>query len=127
MSSDQLREMLADYMENGYLDNIIDMFRHDRSLYPLVADLIRDERIRVRIGTTALLEELSRIDGADVAAAVPHLLPLLDAAEPVVRGDAVNLLGIIGHRTTVPFLEKMLRDEDHNVRILAEEALKDIG
>ncbi|MHB8883353.1 MAG: HEAT repeat domain-containing protein [Thermodesulfovibrionales bacterium] len=127
MSSDELGKMLADYMENGFLDNIIDMFRHDRSLYPLVADLIRDERIRVRIGTTALLEELSRIDRANIAEAVPNILPLLEAADPVVRGDAVNLLGIIGHRTAVPFLEKMLHDEDKNVRILAQEALKDIG
>ncbi len=57
--SDDLKTMLADYMENGLLDNIIDMFKHDQSLYAFVGDLITDERIRVRIGATALGVSLS--------------------------------------------------------------------
>jgi hypothetical protein len=27
-----MKTMIADYMEKGFLDNIIDMFKHDKSL-----------------------------------------------------------------------------------------------
>ena len=50
--------LIADHMENGFLENIVDMFMHDSSLYKLTGSLIQDERVRVRIGITALMEEL---------------------------------------------------------------------
>jgi HEAT repeat protein len=127
ISDTDLQSMIADYMENGFLENIIDMFRHDSSLYSLVGFLIQDERVRVRIGTTALIEELSKIDGAAISAALPDILPLLDNGNPVVRGDVTNLLGIIGDKTAIPFLEKILHDdENQNVRSFAKEAIEEI-
>lgn len=127
-NADDLLKMIADYMENGFLENIIDMFRHDRSLYLLVGALIQDERIRVRIGVTAMLEELGRLDTEHVAEAVPGLIRVLEHTEPFIRGDAANLLGIIGNSAALPVLKKAAdQDEDPNVRLLAEEAINDIG
>jgi HEAT repeat protein len=128
MSTDDLLTMIADYMENGFLENIIDMFRHDSSLYPLVGTLIQDERVRVRIGVTAMLEELVRLDAEHVAEAAPGLIRALEHTEPFIRGDAANLLGIIGDCAALPFLRKAADwDEDPNVRLLAEEAINDIS
>jgi HEAT repeat protein len=125
--SDDLKTMLADYMENGLLDNIIDMFKHDQSLYAFVGDLITDERIRVRIGATALVESLRKEDPENIAKAVPPLLPLLKAEAPVIRGDAAYLLGVIGNRDVVPFLNEIIDDADMNVRMIAREAIEDIA
>lgn len=121
-----LVQLIADHMENGFLENIIDMFRHDSNLYQLIADLIQDERVRVRIGITALMEELKKLDAENISGAVPVLLPLLDHAEPFVRGDSANLLGIIGDRNTLSYLEKVLADENENVRLIAKEAIEEI-
>ena len=122
-----LKKMIADYIEGGFLDNIIDMFRHDESLYTYVGDLMKDERMRVRIGNTALIETLSDEDrGNVVMKAIPPILPLLKDQNPVVRGDAAYLLGIIGDAITVPFLEELKHDEDSNVRTISEEAIADI-
>ncbi|MBI5633978.1 MAG: HEAT repeat domain-containing protein [Nitrospirae bacterium] len=121
-----LQQMIADYMENGFLDNIIDMFRHDSSLYSLVGALIQDERVRVRIGITALVEELKRLDAANVIRAQKDLLPLLAHIDAVVRGDAANLVGIIGDRSSLPFLEKCLSDVHEGVRTIAREAIAQI-
>jgi HEAT repeat protein len=118
--------LIADHMENGFLENIIDMFRHDSSLYQLTGSLIQDERVRVRIGITALMEELKKLDAENIFSAVPGLLPLLDRAEPFVRGDSANLLGIIGDRNTLSSLEKLLADENENVRLIAKEAIEEI-
>lgn len=121
-----LVQLIADHMENGFLENIIDMFRHDNSLYKLIAGLIQDERVRVRIGITALMEELKKLDPENISGAIANLLPLLDYAEPFVRGDSANLLGIIGDRNTLSYLEKMLADENENVRLIAKEAIEEM-
>ncbi len=118
--------MIADYMEKGFLENIIDMFRHDRRLYGIVGELIQDERVRVRIGVTALMEELSLLDAHYVRDAVSDLLPLLDHENPVIRGDVSNILGIIADKTVLPFLERRLTDDNPDVRIILKEAIEEI-
>lgn len=122
----ELLSLIADHMEAGFLENIIDMFCHDNSLYDLVGELIRDERVRVRMGVTALMEELKARDGDNVSKAVTPLLPLLDHKEDFVRGDAANLLGIAGGDSVIPFLERALLDENPNVRLIAREAIEEI-
>ncbi len=122
-----MRALIADHMEAGFLENIIDMFLHDSGLYKLVGELIQDERVRVRVGVTAMMEDLAVRDRGNVVRAVPHLLPLLNHHEAVVRGDASNLLGIAGDPVAVPFLQKVLADDDHNVRLIAQEAIEEIN
>lgn len=121
-----LQQMLADYMESGFLDNIIDMFRHDSSLYDFIGILIQDERVRVRIGITALMEELKMLDPANIIRARKNILPLLAHANAVVRGDAANLIGMIGGRESLPFLEQCLSDIHKDVQVIAQEAIAQI-
>ncbi|MEW6586564.1 MAG: HEAT repeat domain-containing protein [Nitrospirota bacterium] len=121
-----IKKMIADYMECGMLDNIIDMFKHDKSLYGYVGDLLLDERMRVRIGITALIEALREKDRAGVLSAIPTILPLLKNDSPVARGDAAYLLGIIGSKDVIPYLSVLENDENVNVRTIAQEAIEDI-
>jgi HEAT repeat protein len=121
-----MKKMIADYMENGCLDNIVDMFRHEKDLYEYIGYLMTDERLRVRIGTTALIEILRKEDPGNILKAVHSILPLLGDQNPVIRGDAAYLLGIIGDQDTIPYLEERKNDEDANVRVIAEEAIEDI-
>ncbi len=121
-----LLQMISDYMENGFLENIIDMYRHDVTLYRLIGELIQDERIRVRLGVTALVEELKKIDPDHVILAQEHLLPLLHHADAVVRGDAANLVGIVGDDTSLYHLKALMEDENGNVRIIAHEAVQQL-
>lgn len=121
-----LPSLIADHMEAGFLENIIDMFRHDNGLYGLVGELIQDERVRVRMGVTALMEELKEKDGDNVLRAVASLLPLLDHKEDFVRGDAANILGIVGDDSVIPFLERALLDANPGVRLIAREAIEEI-
>jgi len=121
-----LKKLIADHMEDGYLENIIDMFKHDVSLYDYIGKLMRDERLRVRIGTSALIETLSVEDPENVSKAIPSLLPLLKDQDPVRRGDAAHILGMIGNKDAIPFLEKIENDEDENVRTIVKEAIEEI-
>ncbi len=121
-----IKSMIADYMEKGFLDNIIDMFKHDSSLYAYIGNLMTDERLVVRIGILALVETLKTEDPGNLSKAMPSVLPLLKDQNPVVKGDAAYLLGMIGNKSTIPFLREVEYDEDANVRIIAKEAIEEI-
>lgn len=118
--------MIADYMEKGFLENIIDMFRHDASLYPLVGELMTDERMRVRLGISALVETLAKTDPDAVLGAIPGITALLKSESPTMRGDAAYLLGIVGHREVIPLLREASNDENQSVREIAKEAIEEI-
>lgn len=121
-----MKKMVADYMEKGCLDNIIDMYKHDESLYEYVADLLKDERMRVRIGIIALIEALQKEEPEKVKKVLSSILPLLKDENAVVRGDAAYLLGIIGDKDAIPLLEEIAKDEDADVRLIVKEAIDDI-
>jgi len=126
MNEIELREMIADYMEKGFLENIIDMFKHDSELYYMVGDLMKDQRIRVRLGVTALVETLSKEDNGNIKKAIPGLIKNLNEINPVIRGDAAYLLGFIGEEDSIPFLLPLLNDVDNNVREIARDSIIEI-
>lgn len=121
-----IKSLIADYMERGFLENIVDMFRHDKGLYKIIGDLMKDERVRVRLGISALVETLAEEDSANISQSIPGIAGLLKDKSPVARGDAAYLLGIIGHRNALPFLTEVLNDEDGEVRIIVKEAIDEI-
>jgi HEAT repeat protein len=81
----------------------------------------------VRLGISALVETLKKEDTENIDRAVPGILPQLKNPEPVVRGDAAYLLGIIGHKGSLPLLEEAANnDASKEVRLIAKEAIEDI-
>lgn len=126
VSSPDMKAMIADYMEQGFLENIIDMFKHDKSLYSFIGELMTDERMRVRLGTSALVEILAAERPEEIGQALPGLLRLLRNEEPTIRGDAAYLLGIVGFKDTIPFLQETANDENRQVREIAAEAIREI-
>lgn len=121
-----LKKLIADHMENGFLENIIDMFKHDASLYAYAGELMKDERLGVRIGVSALIETLREEDPENISKAIPSLLPLLKDQNPIRRSDAAYLLGMIGNKDAIPFLREVENDENENVRIIVREAIEEI-
>ncbi|MGD1075275.1 MAG: HEAT repeat domain-containing protein [Thermodesulfovibrionales bacterium] len=119
--------MIGDYMEKGFLENIIDMFKHDKSLFPLIGDLMTDERMRVRLGIASLVESLAKEDPANLLCAISGIAALLRNENPIIRGDAAYLLGIIGHLDAIPFLKDALGDEHADVRAIARESIQEIN
>jgi len=119
-------KLIADHMENGFLDNIIDMFKHDKSLYPLLGDLLADERSRVRIGVVALVETLQEEDRENVIKAIPNIAKLLKHSNPTIRGDTAYLLGIIGHSNALKFLNDAVFDHNELVRTTILESIEEL-
>lgn len=121
-----LKKLIADYLENGFLENIIDMFKHDESLYYLIGDLLKDERLNVRIGVSALIETLNIEDNENISRAISSIISLLKDQTPTIRSDAAYILGMIGNKETIPFLKEIENDADVNVRTIVKEAIEEI-
>lgn len=121
-----MKKLISDYMENGFLENIVDMFRNDKSLYPMIGDLLGDERGRVRLGAVALVETLLANDSDNILKAIPGIAEVLKNHSPTIRGDAAYLLGIIGHKDAMPFLLEALNDENELVRGAVKESIEEI-
>lgn len=122
----ELKAMVLDYMEKGFLENIIDMFRHDEGLFPMIIDMIKDERVRVRLGATALVEELIKYKPEPLIRMIPDIAELLKDENPTIRGDGANLLDIIKHQDALPFLLSAENDADANVREIVKDAIQNI-
>ncbi|WP_333652874.1 HEAT repeat domain-containing protein [Dissulfurispira sp.] len=122
----ELKAMVLDYMEKGFLENIIDMFRHDESLFPMIIDMMKDKRVRVRLGATALVEELIKLKPEPLIRMIPDIAELLKDENPTVRGDGANLLDIIKHQDALPFLLIAGNDADSNVREIVKDAIQNI-
>ena len=110
----QMKKMIADYMENGFIGNIVDMFKHDKTLYLLIGELMSDERSRVRIGTVALVEILKKNYYHDISIAIHGIAKLLKNPNTTIRGDAAYLLGIIGHKDALPFLSEAFNNKEEH-------------
>jgi len=108
-------KVIEDFLELGHVENIVAMFKQDRSLYSLTGDLIRDERFTVRLGVAVLFEELAALHLDDIHLAIPALLPLLEETNPILRGEAATILGIIGGDEAIGNLQTLQSDPDQQV------------
>ena len=123
MNDSEMKSMLIEYMGKGFLENIIAMFKQDRSLYRFIPDMLGDEHLRVRLGATALVEELVREHGEELRAAVPGVIELLKHENPTIRGDAASVLGILHDPSSRDALRACLHDSHPGVREIAQDAL----
>ena len=110
-----LLKVIGDFLELGHVENIVAMFKQDRSLYSLTGELIRDERFTVRLGVAVLFEELAALRPDDLQLAIPALQPLLEESNPILRGEAATILGIIGGGEAIANLRTLQNDPDQQV------------
>lgn len=124
MTDDEMRAMLIEYMGRGFLENIIALFRQEPELMRFIPDLAASEELSVRLGVTALVEEMAGKYRRQLRIAVPGLVKLLENNNPTIRGDAANIIGLIGESSERGALERLIFDPQPAVREIAGEAIK---
>ncbi len=125
---DDFSKTVADHMDAGFLDNIIDMIKKDRGLLVLIPVLIGDDRQRVRIGAVVLVETFLDGNREEIEALVPSISAVIESGEgknPAVRADAVYLLSLIGE-AALPYLRKAAMDSHPVVRGAALDGIREI-
>lgn len=115
ISEEELIKTIADFLEMGHIENIVAMFKEDTNYYDLSGRLIQDERFMVRMGMAVLFEELVKVRPHETTRAIPSLSKVLRNKTPYVRGEAANLLGIIGTDEALGHLKKMKGEKDEQI------------
>lgn len=125
VSDDELKKVIGDFLEMGHVDNIVAMFRRNPRYYSWTGEILDDERFAVRLGVSVLFEELQTLQPDRLTLAIPSLAGLLDHALALIRGEAVNVLGIIGTDEAMGLVRRMLDDPSPQVREMAELVLEE--
>jgi HEAT repeat protein len=127
MTDTELKDMLIEYMGKGFLENIIDMFKHDPSLFRFLPDLISSENTRVRIGAVALVEELRDSFKDKIEETLPALVRLLENGDDTLRGDIAYLISILNTPSAHDILKTLCNTENPDIREIVEETLRKTG
>jgi len=125
VSDQELRKVIADFLDMGHVENIAAMFRHDARYYHWTGELLQDERFSVRLGVAVLFEELRATQPDSLSLAIPSLAELLNAEQPLLRGEAVSLLGIIGTEEAIDLVSSLGNDPSPQVREMVQLVLED--
>lgn len=119
----QLRQVMADFLDMGHVENIMAMVRQDPSLYRFTGELVRDERFMVRVGVAVLFEAMCAERPDEVVLAIPSLTPLLADPTPWIRGEAANVLGLIGTPESLTLLATLRNDPEPQIREIVADYL----
>ncbi|MGL1932841.1 MAG: adaptin domain-containing protein [Desulfotalea sp.] len=120
VSDEDTKKVIGNFLDMGHSENIIAMVKADHSIYAWFGELLVDERFNVRLGLAIVLESLKETEPEAILLATPSLLECLQNPEPLYRGEAISLLGIIDDKTTLPHIKKCLADPSPQVIEMAE-------
>ena len=121
----ELKKVIADFLEMGHVDNIVSMFKRYPQYYTWTGEILQDDRFNVRLGLTIVFEELQSIKPDDIPLAIPSLKNLLEDESPLIRGEAVGILGIIGTEEALDLVRQMHNDSSPQVQEMIQLALSD--
>lgn len=123
ISQEELVGVIKDFLEMGHVENIVAMFDRDPRYFSWTGTILDDERFAVRLGVSVLFEELQARGNRAMHLAIPSLEKLLDADQPLLRGEALSVLAIIGSGNVRDQAERMHNDSDPQVREIASDIL----
>ena len=121
----ELKKVISDFLEMGHVDNIVAMFRSDPQYYEWTGELLDDERFNVRLGLSVLFEELKTLQPENLPLAIPSLVDALSSDEPLIRGEAVSLLGIVGTDIALHHIKNIQNDTNPQVREIVQIVLEE--
>jgi len=126
VSDEELKSVIADFLAQGHVDNIVAMFRREPIYIPWTGEILQDERFSVRLGMAVLFEELKQqVPPQQLELAIPSLTELLSSPEPSLRGEAATLLSIIDSPETVRLIRPLAYDSNPQVREIAAMILEE--
>lgn len=125
VSDSELKKVIADFLEMGYVENIVSMFKKEPLYFEWTGEILQDERFNVRLGMTILFEELQTLEVNNMEKAIPSLTSLLDHESSLIRGEAIGILGIIATDEAIELVNSKQDDPNPQVREMVTFVLED--
>lgn len=124
VSDAELLSVIKDFLEMGYVENIVAMFYQEPRYLEWTGAVLDDERFNVRLGVSVLFEELQARKCSHLDRAVDSLKKLLDSDQSLLRGEALSVLAIIDGPELGGIARRMSRDDDPQVREIAADIIE---
>ena len=124
VTQDQLIEVIADFLAMGHVDNIRAMVKQEPDYLKFAGKLLLDERFAVRLGLAVLFEYCIEECPGELYRAIPALNKALSSPQEWVRGEALNLLSIIGTPEALALVRPFLDDPSPQVSEIARDILE---
>ena len=111
-------------LERGKLVKAIEWVEKGNATLKAIISILADPdaKMNVRLGVGAILEHFE--DSKAIRAIIPDLVALLSDSNPVIRTDVCHYLSLTHSSDAVEALQKMLDDEDQQVRQVARESIE---
>lgn len=124
VSDTELCQVIADFLAMGHVDNILAMFRQEPRYHEWAGKLLLDERFAVRLGLAVLYEQLViERPQEELHLALPSLASALENDQEWIRGEAVNLLGLIGSQESIALVTTLADDPSVQVQEVVQDVL----
>ena len=123
VSDEELLKVIADFLEMGHVQNIVEMFKQDTRYYEWVGTLLTDERFAVRLGVSVLFEYLIEECPQETALAIPSLAKALQHKTTWVRGEALGVLAIIGSQEALAAIKTLENDPAPEIADIVKDIL----
>jgi len=123
VSDEELLKVIADFLEMGHVQNIVEMFKQDTRYYEWVGTLLTDERFAVRLGVSVLFEYLIEERPQDTDLALPSLAKALKHETLWVRGEALSVLAIIGSHNAMAAIKTLENDTVPEIAAIVQDIL----
>ncbi|MGI6657080.1 MAG: HEAT repeat domain-containing protein [Desulfobulbus sp.] len=123
VDDDELFQVMADFLAEGYADTIASLCRREPRCLAWTGRLLTDERFATRLGVSILFEELVETSPELLPAAIPGLIEQLGHAQPTIRGEAASVLAIIGTPEALTPLPPLRDDPSPQVAALVRDIL----
>jgi hypothetical protein len=124
ISQEELLQVIGDFLAMGHVDNIRAMVKQEPEYLSFSGALIHDKRFAVRLGLAVLFEYLIEECPDEMYRAIPSLQKQLTNTQEWVRGEALNLLSIIGTAEALALVRPFVDDPSPQVAEIAKDILQ---
>jgi thiol-disulfide isomerase/thioredoxin len=117
----------ASLLIQGRAEEILNMAREDPDISFVMAELLVDPDMGVRIGAAVVLQEIQKKDARIVSEAIRRVSEKVASLDDRIKGDLAFILGELGNEAAREYLLRLANDENREVRETAIEALEKIN
>ncbi len=121
-----LSEYLEEVLSEGKIDLANKLIKRHPEALQNVLELMADPeaKINVRLGVGVIIEDMAETKEFKVV--IPRLIKYVSSEDARIRGDACHYLSLTKDSSTIPVIEKLLSDENEEVREIAQESLDEL-
>lgn len=125
-SHEGINEYLEEVLSEGNIKYANQLIQRYPQALENVIELMADPeaKINVRLGVAVIIEELAEAEAFKVV--IPRLIDYLSSNDARIRSDACHYLSLTKDVSIIPVIEKLLSDENEEVREIAQESLDEL-